>query len=142
MDFARARQRLAGCYITIPTMFQDPDMDVNLPAIRRHAHWLMSRGIDARYGTFLAGGAAGDFSTLTFDERVRVAETVVEAAAGKVPVAMGAQTTSTMELRRLAKQRRGWAANISRSAARSTSSTPRRTSTSMSARRPTPPTLA
>ena len=34
---------------------------------------------------------------------MRVAETVVEAAAGRVPVAMGAQTTSTMELRRLAK---------------------------------------
>ena len=34
---------------------------------------------------------------------MRVAETVVEAAAGEVPVAMGAQTTSTLELRRLAK---------------------------------------
>jgi dihydrodipicolinate synthase/N-acetylneuraminate lyase len=103
MDFARARQRLAGCYITIPTMFRDPDLELNLPAVRRHVGWLMERGVDARYGTFLAGGAAGDFSTMTFDERVRVAEIVVEAAAGRVPVAMGAQTTSTMELRRLAK---------------------------------------
>ena len=82
MDFARARQRLAGCYITIPTMFQDPELELDLPAIRRHVHWLVGRGIDARYGTFLAGGAAGDFSTMTFDERVRVAETVVEAADG------------------------------------------------------------
>ena len=96
MDFARARQRLAGCYITIPTMFQDPDMELNLPAIRRHVRWLVGRGINARYGTFLAGGAAGDFSTMTFDERLQVAETVIEAAAGQVPVAMGAQTTSTM----------------------------------------------
>ena len=103
MDFEQARQRLAGCYITIPTMFQDPGMELSLPAIRRHVHWLIGRGIDARYGTFLAGGAAGDFSTMTFDERLRVAETVVEAAAGRVPVAMGAQTTSTLELRRLAK---------------------------------------
>ena len=103
MDFARARQRLAGCYVTIPTMFQDPELELNLPAIRRHVHWLIGRGLDARYATFLAGGAAGDFSTMTFDERLRVAETVVEASAGRVPVAMGAQTTSTLELRRLAK---------------------------------------
>ena len=51
----------------------------------------------------LAGGAAGDFSTLTFDERVAVAEAVVDEAAGRVPIAMGGQTTSTRELVRLAK---------------------------------------
>lgn len=103
MDFARAKERLAGCYITIPTMFRDPELELNLPAMARHVGWLIEHGIDARYGTFLAGGAAGDFSTMTFDERVRVAETVVAAADGRVPVAMGAQTTSTLELRRLAK---------------------------------------
>ena len=102
MDRARARERLQGCYITIPTMFRDPDLELNLPAMTRHVRWLMEHGIDAKYGTFLAGGAAGDFSTMTFDERLRVAETVVEAAGGQVPVAMGAQTTSTLELRRLA----------------------------------------
>jgi dihydrodipicolinate synthase/N-acetylneuraminate lyase len=103
MDAGRARQRLEGCYITIPTMFRDPDLALNLPAIGRHVGWLIERGIDARTGTFLAGGAAGDFSTMTFDERLQVAETVIAAADGRVPVAMGAQTTSTLELRRLAK---------------------------------------
>ncbi len=83
-----------------------------MPAIRRHVGWLMERGIDDRYGTFLAGGAAGDFSTMTFDERVEVAATVVEAADGRVPVAMGAQTTSTMELRRLAKAAAGLGAEF------------------------------
>ena len=53
--------------------------------------------------TLLAGGAAGDFSTMTFDERVKVAEAVIDEASGRLPVAMGAQTTSTMEVRRLAK---------------------------------------
>mgnify|MGYP005838591047 CR=1 FL=1 len=103
MDRERAKARLAGCYITIPTMFRDPDLEIAPAAITRHVRWLMARGIDERYGTFLAGGAAGDFSTMTFDERVRVAATVVEAAEGRVPVAMGAQTTSTRELRRLAR---------------------------------------
>jgi len=40
---------------------------------------------------------------MTFDERVQVAETVIDEVAGRVPVAMGAQTTSTLELQRLAK---------------------------------------
>src|SRR3954447_18077027 len=98
MDYERARSRLRGCYITVPTMFRDPDPDLglDLPAVRRHVGWLSGRGIDERYGTFLAGGAAGDFSTMSFDERVQVAEAVVEAANGRMPVAMGAQTTSTL----------------------------------------------
>jgi dihydrodipicolinate synthase/N-acetylneuraminate lyase len=71
--------------------------------IRRHVQFLLKGGIAAENSTLLAGGAAGDFSTMTFDERVRVAEIVANEAAGQVPVAMGAQTTSTLELQRLAK---------------------------------------
>lgn len=106
MDFKRARQRLEGCYITVPTMFRDPDLEVDLDATKRNVAFLKRRGITAKYGTLLAGGAAGDFSTMTFDERVKVAEAVVEAADGALPVAMGAQTTSTLELRRIAKAAR------------------------------------
>src|SRR5215469_11676096 len=103
MDFERAKRRLEGCYITVPTMFRDPDLEVDLKATRRNVRFLVENGITERYGTLLAGGAAGDFSTMTFEERVAVAETVVDEAAGKLPVAMGAQTTSTLELRRLAR---------------------------------------
>jgi dihydrodipicolinate synthase/N-acetylneuraminate lyase len=103
MDFAAARQRLCGCYVTVPTMFRDPDLEVDLAATRRNVRFLIERGIDAGTGTLLAGGAAGDFSTMTFEERVAVAAAVVEEARGRVPVAMGAQTTSTFELKRLAK---------------------------------------
>jgi dihydrodipicolinate synthase/N-acetylneuraminate lyase len=103
MDFERAKKRLAGCYITVPTMFRDPDLELDLAATRRNVRFLLDRGITNDYGTLLAGGAAGDFSTMTFHERVQVAEAVVEQAAGRLPVAMGAQTTSTLELRRLAK---------------------------------------
>ncbi|MBI1779108.1 MAG: dihydrodipicolinate synthase family protein [Proteobacteria bacterium] len=99
----RAKARLAGCYITVPTMFKDPDLELDLGAIRRHVRFLVSRGIAADNATLLAGGAAGDFSTMTFEERVKVAEAVVDEAAGKIPVAMGAQTTSTREVVKLAK---------------------------------------
>lgn len=103
MSFDQAKDDLAGCYITVPTMFEDPRLDLNLPAIERHVAFLIGRGITAQNGVLLAGGAAGDFSTLTFDERLLVTETVVAAADGKIPVAMGAQTTSTRELIQLAK---------------------------------------
>jgi dihydrodipicolinate synthase/N-acetylneuraminate lyase len=103
MDRDLLKKKLEGCYITVPTMFRDPDLEVDTAAIQRHVAFLMKRGINADNGVLLAGGAAGAFSTMSFDERALVAETVVEAAGGRVPVAMGAQTTSTRELRQLAK---------------------------------------
>ena len=106
MDFERAKKRLEGCYITVPTMFRDSDLAVDLAATRRNVRFLLENGITERYGTLLAGGAAGDFSTMSFEERVSVCEAVVAESAGRLPVAMGAQTTSTLELRRLAKAAR------------------------------------
>jgi len=103
MDRRRAMQRMEGCYITIPTMFRDPDLEIDLAATRRAVRFLIDRGMNADNATLLAGGAAGDFSTMTFDERVAVAEAVVEESGGRIPVAMGAQTTSTLEVKRLAK---------------------------------------
>jgi len=95
---------LEGCYVTIPTPFRDEaDLPVNEPALRSHVRFLIEAGLTADYATFLAAGAAGDFSTMTFEERVLVASIVVDEVAGRVPVAMGAQTTSTLELQRLAR---------------------------------------
>ncbi|MEZ5830935.1 MAG: dihydrodipicolinate synthase family protein [Dongiaceae bacterium] len=102
-DRETLKKMLEGCYITVPTMFRDPDLEVDVAAIQRHVEFLKKRGINDDNGVLLAGGAAGDFSTMSFDERVLVASTVVEAASGVVPVAMGAQTTSTRELRQLAR---------------------------------------
>lgn len=103
MDRDLLKKKLEGCYITVPTMFRDPDLEVDTAAIQRHVAFLVKRGINAGNSVLLAGGAAGDFSTMSFDERALVAETVVEAAGGRVPVAMGAQTTNTRELKQLAK---------------------------------------
>jgi dihydrodipicolinate synthase/N-acetylneuraminate lyase len=103
MDWQSLKRKLEGCYITVPTMFRDPDLEVDTAAIKRHVAFLQQHGINAKNGVLLAGGAAGDFSAMTFDERRMVAETVAAASAGSVPVAMGAQTTSTRELKLLAK---------------------------------------
>ena len=103
--FASLRTGLEGCYVTIPTPFDDDEkMAVNEAALRQYVRFLIDGGLNAEYATLLAGGAAGDFSTMTFDERVRVVEIAVDEAAGAVPIAMGAQTTSTLELVRLAQE--------------------------------------
>jgi dihydrodipicolinate synthase/N-acetylneuraminate lyase len=103
MDINARRDQLVGCYITIPTMFRDSDMDVDPGAISRHVAFLRANGIARGNAVLLAGGAAGDFSAMSFEERVEVAETVYAAAEGAVPLAMGAQTTNTRELVKIAK---------------------------------------
>ena len=102
MDYSQLKKDLEGLYITIPTLFNDPDMSINEDGIRQHVSFLKSNGINRQNAVLLAGGAAGDFSTMSFEERVRVAG-IVKEAAGNIPVAVGAQTTSTMELERLAQ---------------------------------------
>jgi dihydrodipicolinate synthase/N-acetylneuraminate lyase len=98
------KSRLAGCYVTIPTPFEDRQgFPVNHAALRRYVRFLIESGLNTDYATLLAGGAAGDFSTMTFEERLRVGETVVEEATGRVPLAFGGQSTSTLELVRLAQ---------------------------------------
>ena len=111
MDYSQLKKDLEGLYITIPTLFNDPDMSINEDGIRQHVSFLKSNGITRQNAVLLAGGAAGDFSTMSFEERVRVAG-IVKEAAGDIPVAVGAQTTSTMELQRLAQAAEGIGASF------------------------------
>ena len=102
MDQQQLRQRLQGCYVTIPTLFEEDGLGLNLPGIARHVEFLLSGGLGEGTGIILSGGGAGDFSTMSVGERLEVARTVVEAAAGRIPVTVGAQTTGTAELVQLA----------------------------------------
>ncbi len=103
MNHQQLIDQVKGFYITIPTMFRDPDLEVDCDATRKVVDYIIDAGLHTGKGVILAGGAAGDFSTMTFDERVAVTEAVVDQAAGRIPVVMGAQTTSTRELVRLAQ---------------------------------------
>src|ERR1700720_1661871 len=76
MDVERAKTRLQGCYVTVPTMFRDPDLELDLAATRRNVKFLLGRGLDASNAVLLSGGAAGDFSTMSFAERIRTAEAI------------------------------------------------------------------
>ncbi len=103
MNPETARGRLTGCYVTVPTPFRGDELAVDFDALANHVNFLVDEGVVTGSGILLACGAAGDFSTLTFDERVEVTRAVIDSAAGRVPVAMGAQTSSTRELVALAR---------------------------------------
>lgn len=103
MNKGTSMNRLQGCYVTIPTMFKDKNLSLNLSGVRQHIKFLINGGLKTGNSVVLAGGAAGDFSTMTFDERVELADTVVQESMGRLPVVMGAQTTNTAELIKLAK---------------------------------------
>jgi len=103
MKNQQLQKNLEGCYVTVPTPFSDsPDFPINESALRSYINFLIDGGLSANSAVFLAGGAAGDFSTMTLQERIRVAEIVISEVAGRVPVAMGAQSTSTLELVQIA----------------------------------------
>ena len=78
MDRENLKKRLEGCYVTVPTLFDDADLELDLEATRSHVRFLIERGIDGDNAVLLAGGAAGDFSTMSFDERLAVAEAILE----------------------------------------------------------------
>lgn len=103
MNRDQARAKLSGCYVAIPTLFRDPDLDLNLPGIRRHVRFLLEGGMREGNGVLLACGAAGDFTTLTTHERIRVTEAILEEAGGKIGVVLGAQSTDLREVIILAK---------------------------------------
>ena len=72
--------RTTGSFVAIVTPF-DGDERVDLAALRRQ----VNRQASAGNGVFCAG-TNGEFYALSFDEKVRVAETCVEAAQGRASV--------------------------------------------------------
>lgn len=103
MNKAELARRISGCYIPIPTLFRDGDLELNLPGMQKHIQFLVERGARTGQTAILVGGGAGEFHTLSLDERLRIAEAAVEAANGKVGIILGVQTTSYRDLIALAK---------------------------------------
>ena len=83
VDAEKLKSDLEGCYVTIPTPFLDQDgFPINESALRKHIRFLLNAGLNGKYATFLVAGAAGDFSTMTFEERVRVTRIAVDEIGG------------------------------------------------------------
>ena len=62
MDSQKLRDDLCGCYVTVPTMFHDDGLELNLEATAQHVQFLIDGGIKTGTGVLLAGGAAAPAS--------------------------------------------------------------------------------
>ncbi|RKP54098.1 dihydrodipicolinate synthase family protein [Cohnella endophytica] len=82
--------RFSGVYVAIITPF-DENLELDLPRLRNHVDWLIEEGVDGIVPT----GSVGEYASLSPDERKRVVETVIDAAAGRVPVVVGTAAPST-----------------------------------------------
>jgi 4-hydroxy-tetrahydrodipicolinate synthase len=68
-------------------------------ALARHCGWL----IEQRVSGLVCCGSLGEAATLSFEEKIAVAETCVRASAGRVPVALGVAALATSEAVALAR---------------------------------------
>ncbi|MFO7950929.1 MAG: dihydrodipicolinate synthase family protein [Candidatus Fermentibacteraceae bacterium] len=80
---------LSGAITALVTPFRGGEVD--LPALEKLVGWQIDSGIDG----LLACGCTGEAATLTDGEREDVVSTVMDAAAGRVPVMAGTGTNST-----------------------------------------------
>ncbi len=39
-DYEKLKSKLAGCYVTIPTMFHDEDLSLDAESMKSHVHYL------------------------------------------------------------------------------------------------------
>ncbi|MEO8449405.1 MAG: 4-hydroxy-tetrahydrodipicolinate synthase [Gemmatimonadota bacterium] len=82
--------RFRGCGTALVTPFQQ-DGSLDLAALRVLVEWQIQEGIN-----FLVPcGSTGEAQTLSIEERYQVVATVVETAAGRVPVVAGATSNDT-----------------------------------------------
>jgi dihydrodipicolinate synthase/N-acetylneuraminate lyase len=104
MGHHKIAAQLTGIYVPLPTLFVDPALEINLAGMRRHVRFLVDNGIRTGVGVLLAGGGAGEFSTLDTEERIRLAEAVIAEADGKVGVVVGVQHTNPREIIKLCRE--------------------------------------
>ena len=103
MDYEIFKKKLEGCYVTVPTPFKDiKNLPLNFDALKDYVEFLLGNGLNSKNCTLLFGGAAGDFSAMSFDERTSLALEGSKIVNGRVPIALGGQTTNTQELEKLA----------------------------------------
>jgi 4-hydroxy-tetrahydrodipicolinate synthase len=83
---------LSGCGTALVTPFRG-DGGLDEPALHRLVNWQIESGVHF----LIACGSTGEASTLTEAEMVRVVETAVGTAAGRVPVFAGCTHNATRE---------------------------------------------
>jgi 4-hydroxy-tetrahydrodipicolinate synthase len=89
---------LEGAYTAMVTPFS-PAGEVDLERLKEFTEWQIERGVDG----LVPVGTTGESPTLTVEEHVKVVETVVRQANGRVAVIAGSGANSTSEAIELTK---------------------------------------
>lgn len=92
------KMKWQGVIPAMTTAFR-PDYSVDDAFIAKHASWLIDNGCLG----IVALGSLGESATLSFDEKVGILRTCVDALQGKAPVVAGIASLSTAEAVKLAK---------------------------------------
>src|SRR5215208_3669012 len=99
----RMKMRWAGVMPATTTAF-DEELNVDHAFVGRHAKWLVDHGCTG----IVTPGSLGESATLSFDEKLGVWNTVIDAVGERVPVVAAIASLSTNEAVRLARE----AANV------------------------------
>src|SRR5262245_26047468 len=87
-----------GVFPALTTQFH-PDQSVDLNATSRHLDLLIRSGIHG----VIALGSVGENTTMDRDEKLRVLQTAIETARGRIPVLSGVAECSTSQACRYAR---------------------------------------
>ena len=89
-----------GTYTVLVTPFTADGAQVDLAALRRLVAFQIEGGVDG----LVPLGSTGEFLSVSRDERTAIVETVVDAAAGRAPVLVGAGAEDTREAVALSRE--------------------------------------
>ena len=95
-------KKLKGPVAPVLTIFKT-DLSLDLNGLKKNVRHAVEMGMGKEAGMLLAVGAGGEFPSLSHEERMLVAETVVKEASGDVPVFVGVQHTNPLAAVELAK---------------------------------------
>lgn len=84
---------LTGVLVALVTPFTADGTEIDVDTLQSHVDRMIQEGVHG----LVPGGSTGEFTTLTVDERKRLTELVVKAAAGRVPVVAGTGALTTKE---------------------------------------------
>jgi 4-hydroxy-tetrahydrodipicolinate synthase len=84
--------RFEGVYVAVVTPFTE-SFEVDYNRLHELCEWLISQGVHG----LVPSGSLGEYATMTTEERAKVIDTVIAAAAGRVPVVVGSAAPSTQQ---------------------------------------------
>jgi len=93
-------ESLNGTFTVTVTPFSDDGRKIDEGALRRFVEWQITHGVHG----LIPVASTGEFLSLTDEERRRVAGIVIEQAAGRVPVLVGAGAENTWDVVRYSRE--------------------------------------